>query len=250
MKKKLNLLLITMMAGMLLLSGCRPSDEKLSEVETARNIMLEAKENARETYLDITDSSMQNTLDELDKKASEIEEMEFTKYSNKKIDEILPQITELTENYQSLQSGFETTLKTETEEKAEAEKATGVEAYLINKTGMNLTEVVLHDVTTDTYTDNLLGEGVILESGYTLMGVVLEINKDSSEWEFVVKNENNTSYTLSSDSFNDVDENGVSVTLKYNSDSQSGSAMIGNYSALESIDETTEDSSSEVSSQE
>ncbi len=249
MKKKITLLTIAVMVGMLLLTGCRPSDEKLSEAETARSLMIEAKESAREKYLDITDSSMQKSLDELDEKAAEIEAIDFNKYSDKKIDEILPTIIEITTEYQNLQSGFETTLETETKEKEEAAKAIGVGSYLINKTGMNLIEVVLHDITADTYSDNLLGDGVTLEAGYVLMGVVLDINKDSSEWEFIVKNDSNTSFNLSSDSFAGVSEEGISIVLKYDAGSQNGAATIGNYSALEPMEETTSESSTESSSE-
>ncbi len=250
MKKNFTLLTIITVVGILLLTGCRPSDEKLSEVETAKSLMLEAQKSAKETYLDITDSSMEATLNELDEKAAEIEAIDFTKYSDKKIDEILPTITEITTEYQDLQSGFKTTYEAEQQDREEAAKTVELGAYLVNKTGMRLMEVTLHDVTNNTYSDNLLGDGVTLEAGYILMGVVLDINSDSSEWEFIVKNDSNTSYTLSCDSLKGASEQGVSVTLKYDSNSQSGSAVVGNYAALESVDETTSESSSEASSKE
>ncbi len=250
MKRKITLLAITMMVGMLLLTGCRPSDEKLSEVETAMGLLLEAQGSAKEVYLDITDDSMQQTLDELDKKVAELEQIDFTKYSDKKIDEILPTITELTSQYQSLQSGFETVLDTETKEKEEAARITGLGAYLINNTGMNLIEVVLHDITQDTYSENLLGDGVTLESGYILMGVVLDVDNNSSEWEFVIKNDNNTSYTLSCDSLEGADKDGISITLKYDSNAQTGSVVIGGYSVDEaSTEESVENAASEAASE-
>ena len=231
MKKKITVFTLVL-SMMLALCACKPSDEKLSEAETARGVLLEAKESAEATYLDITDSSKKSELEELSKEVAEIEALDFTKMSDKKIDGVLPKITELTQEYQSLNSEFDETLAAETKKKAEKDKYSNVGAYLVNKTGMNLTEVVLHDLSEDTYTDNLLGDGVVLEAGYTLMGVVLDINKSSADWEFIVKNDNNTSYTLACDSLAGADEAGISITLKYSDSDKTGSASLGSYTVL------------------
>ena len=50
-RKKILLPIITA-ALMLALTACGPSDEKLSEAETARSLLVEAKNSAEETYLD------------------------------------------------------------------------------------------------------------------------------------------------------------------------------------------------------
>ena len=101
MKKK-TVTTIIMTALMAVLVACGPSDEKLSEAENARNILVQAKEAAYESYLDITDSSKKARLEELEKQVEEIEKVDFTKLNDKKIDELLPTITALTEEYQSL----------------------------------------------------------------------------------------------------------------------------------------------------
>ena len=103
MKKK-TVTTIIMTALMAVLVACGPSDEKLSEAENARNILVQAKEAAYESYLDITDSSKKARLEELEKQVEEIEKVDFTKLNDKKIDELLPTITALTEEYQSLQT--------------------------------------------------------------------------------------------------------------------------------------------------
>ena len=102
MKNTRKTILIMITAMILLLVGCRPSDEKLAEAEEARNLLLQVKQTAEDTYLDISDTSLRSSLDELAGKEAEIEQIDFTTLSDKKIDEILPTITELTNSYQNL----------------------------------------------------------------------------------------------------------------------------------------------------
>ena len=85
-----------------LLVACGPSDEKLSEAEEARNILVQAKQTAEDTYLDVSDTSQRSILDELAVKEAEIEQIDFKKLNDKKIDEILPGIAGLTESYQNV----------------------------------------------------------------------------------------------------------------------------------------------------
>ena len=141
-RKKILLPIITA-ALMLALTACGPSDEKLSEAETARSLLVEAKNSAEETYLDISDESLRSALDELAEKEAGIEALEFKKMNDKKIDEVLPEIKELTDSYQDLLGSLSDTLKSETEVKEEKEKHTELTVYFVNKTGLNLTEIVL-----------------------------------------------------------------------------------------------------------
>ncbi|SFQ22064.1 hypothetical protein SAMN04487928_12450 [Butyrivibrio proteoclasticus] len=251
MKKKIGIIGTIIIMSAALLAGCGPTDEKVMELETALGLMMEAKESAEETYLDITDSSMEEVLKELDEKAQKYEDIDHKKYNDTKIDTAIEEINGITAQYQSLKSGFESVLQKETEEKKEAEKHRDVQCYLINKTGMNLVSVVLHDKTTDTYSENLLGDNVTLNSGYTLMGVVLDLTKASTEYEFVVTNDNNTDFSLPCDDLASLKINETSVTLKYDSEKKTGSASLfisdsGN--ATSGDTETENETSSKASS--
>ena len=226
MKKNFYIIIATFILSASLLAGCGATDEKILELETAVGLMMEAKESAEEIYLDITDSSMEQKLQELDEKAKEYEELDYKKFTDSKIDEMILEVNEITAEYQSLQQNFAQTLEQETSEKAEAEKHMSVQCYLINKTGMNLVSVVLHDITEDTCSDNLLGGNVTLDAGYTLMGVVLDVTKASSEFEFVITNDNNTEFTLSCDDLSSLKIDSTSITLRYDSESKTGSASL------------------------
>lgn len=237
-KRKFIPLIAALMA--VLLVACGPSDEKLAEAEEARNLLAQAKQTAEDTYLDVSDTSQRSILDSLSEKEAEIEQLDFTKMNDKKIDEILPSIAELTESYQNIGKELSGVLTSETQIKEEKAKHKGLEVYFINKTGMNLSKILLHDISANTYSDNFIGDGVVLQNGYTLMGVSLDIYSDSSEWEFVITDDAGTEYNLSCESLKGEDLEGASVVLSYDSATATGEATLGGYFPQPEPTETTE----------
>ena len=242
MKKSKILKSIMMVTLGLCLVACGPSAGKLSEAEEARDLLLKTKQDTENTYLDITDSSNKEKLDELSAKAAEIEAMDFKKLNDKKLEEILPTINEVTGQYQSMRTDMTSILAKENSQRAEKGKHVQRDVYFINRTGMNLTSVVLHDLTKDSYGDNYLGDGVTLVDGYTLMGVTLDVYSDSSEWEFIITDEGGTEHALTCGSIKDLDPNGVTIVLEYDSGAKEGTADFPTKEELEeeSADETDE----------
>lgn len=212
-----------------LLVACGPSDEKLSEAEEARNVLVQAKQTAEDTYLDVSDTSQRIALDELADKEAEIEQIDFNKLNDKKIDEILPGIAELTESYQNIGKELSNILTDETKVREEKAKHKGLDTYFINKTGMNLSKIVLHDISADTFSDNYIGDGVVLADGYTLMGVSLDVYADSSEWEFVITDDVDNEYILSCESLKGQTIDGASLVLSYDPATGTGEATLGGY---------------------
>ncbi len=207
----------------LMLMACGTSELKIKEVEEARNLMIQAKQAAELTYLDITDPTNGSALVELAEKEAEIEAVDLKKLKEDELDALLPQITELTEQYQSLGKEMSDVLTQETERKEEKAKHSWRDVYFINKTGLNLTKIVLHDLTTGSYSDNYIGEGVTLLDGYTLMGVSLDLYEGSSEWEFVVTDEGGTDHVLNCEDLSQLKESGTSLYLNYDPKTNEGS---------------------------
>lgn len=228
MKKK-RVVLLSVLVMALMLVGCKPSEEKLTEAENARSQLVQAREKAEETYLDIADTSLRPELDALGVKVAEIEAIDFTKMSDKKIDGVLPTITELTDSYGTVQSKLDGTYNQESAASAEQAKNIQINAYIINKMGFDVKSIILHDITTDTYSGNLIGDENTLGSGYTLMGVKLEINTDSEAWEFIVRNTTDTSFTLPCDSLKEADPSGISLSFEYDNETQTGAVNFGGY---------------------
>ena len=226
-RKRIIPIIAAMMA--VLLVACGPSDEKLAEAEEARGLLLQARQTAEDTYLDVSDTSLRANLDDLAEKAAEYEQLDFNKMNDKKIDEVLPGIAELTESYQNLGKELSTVLTNETGIKEEKAKHSSLDTYIINKTGLNLAKIQLHDITANTFSDNYIGYDVIFGDGYTLMGVSLDIYSDSSEWEFVATDEVGNEYTFTCESLKGQSLDGASIVLTYDSKEGIGEAKFGGY---------------------
>ena len=84
MKKKNGILSLVIIGLVVILTACGPSEEKLKELETAKKQMLEIKDSAEEAYLDITDSSMENKIQELDAEVADILALDLKKFSDSK----------------------------------------------------------------------------------------------------------------------------------------------------------------------
>ena len=61
------------------------------------------------------------------------------------------------------------------------------------------------------------------------MGVDLEINNESTEWEMLLKDEDGNTYAVPCGDFKQVSPEGICITLKYDSGAGTGSADLENY---------------------
>ena len=130
MKKKLVVLLALVMS--ISLAGCKPSAEKLSEIEGYRTQLQEKRTEAEERYLDIADTSLRPELDALGVKAAEVDNIDFSKLSNKKIDATSPEILLLLGQYDDILAKLNGTYQEESAVNTELAKNVEINAYIIN----------------------------------------------------------------------------------------------------------------------
>ena len=140
MKKKVALIVSIIM--MFALVGCKPSAEKLSEIEGYVGQLRECQAAAEEKYLDIADTSLRPELDALGVQAAAIYEVDFSKLSNKKIDEKIPEVELLLGQYDDIQKRLDGTYQEETATNAELAKNQQIDAYIINKTGFGIKSII------------------------------------------------------------------------------------------------------------
>ena len=145
MKKRIIPYIFIMMLFMLV--GCKPSQEKLSEAQGYVNQLREYQAAAEEKYLDIADTSLRPELDALGVQAAEVYDIDFASLSNKKIDEKLPEIKLLIGAYDDITKKLDGTYQEETAAGEELAKNLQIDAYIINKTGFDISSIILRDVT-------------------------------------------------------------------------------------------------------
>nr|WP_297703393.1 hypothetical protein [uncultured Butyrivibrio sp.] len=223
-----KIVLITSMLMAVLLMGCKPSAEKISQAQGVRDQLVEVRSKAEETYLDIADTSLRPELDSLGVQVAEFADTDFSEVSSKKIDEEITKMTELVGQYEEVQSKLDGTYSEEASVKQEEARHLKINTYIINKMGFDLSSIKLYDMNTDTYSENYLVNGEILSNGYTLMGIVMEVNADSTDWVFVVKSTTDTEYTIPLGDLRELTD-GASLTFEYDNESSIASVSTGGY---------------------
>ena len=223
-----KIVLITSMLMAVLLMGCKPSAEKISQAQGVRDQLVEVRSKAEETYLDIADTSLRPELDSLGVQVAEFADTDFSEVSSKKIDEEITKMTELVGQYEEVQSKLDGTYSEETSVKQEEARHLKINTYIINKMGFDLSSIKLYDMNTDTYSENYLVNGEILSNGYTLMGIVMEVNADSTDWVFVVKSTTDTEYTIPLGDLRELTD-GAALTFEYDNESSIASVSTGGY---------------------
>ena len=223
-----KIVLITSMLMAVLLMGCKPSAEKISQAQGVRDQLVEVRSKAEETYLDIADTSLRPELDSLGVQVAEFADTDFSEVSSKKIDEEITKMTELIGQYEEVQSKLDGTYSEEASVKQEEARHLKINTYIINKMGFDLSSIKLYDMNTDTYSENYLVNGEILSNGYTLMGIVMEVNADSTDWVFVVKSTTDTEYTIPLGDLRELTD-GAALTFEYDNESSIASVSTGGY---------------------
>ncbi len=223
-----KIVLITSMLMAVLLMGCKPSAEKISQAQGVRDQLVEVRSKAEETYLDIADTSLRPELDSLGVQVAEFADTDFSEVSSKKIDEEITKMTELVGQYEEVQSKLDGTYSEEASVKQEEARHLKINTYIINKMGFDLSSIKLYDMNTDTYSENYLVNGEILSNGYTLMGIVMEVNADSTDWVFVVKSTTDTEYTIPLGDLRELTD-GAALTFEYDNESSIASVSTGGY---------------------
>lgn len=198
MKKRIYLLVIAAMT-MVMLVGCKASEEKLAEVNNEIQEIEELKTQAEEVYGNITDSSMRSDLDALNSEEEEAVSADYSKKSDKKIDaEVLPLLEELKTSYTDILGQLNEVYEQETELKEEAQSYVDIQAYIVNNSGLDITSIVIKDNTKETESSNIIGENATLSAGQSLIGAVLYIYTPSTDRVLVITDSagNNYNYDI------------------------------------------------------
>ena len=244
--KKICMLLLTSMMT-ISLTACGPSEEKLSEAQVALQAMDNARSIAQDTYGDLIDSSYGEQLESLVSASESFDELEYEKMNDKKIDEVLPSINELTSNFEALESSL---LEIAEKEKEEAElegRYIEVQGFIVNKTGQTITSIILRDEAEGTESSNLIIDGVELGSGETLMGIVFEVYVPTDKWNIIITTAEGNSYTAELEGLDE--ESLFGMTFEGLSEDGSFTATLTEYTKEESsVEESAADAASSVSS--
>ena len=244
MKRKRWVCAVLLILSTAFLVACGPSKEKMAQLQQACDLLYGARQEAEESYGELTDDTLGTDISSLAKQADRIKTTNFHKMNDEEADAMLPEITALTTSYGTLQAKIDQEAKKEKDAAEAARGVTEVPAWITNETGQTLKALLLTDKSAGAKED-LLVQGQSLAPGQTLMGVVITVQKTSSAWSLTATTD--TGETLSFDQldFTEAGTDGISLILKKTD--KGNSAVIGKYTANQK-DATAGQSSSESGS--
>ncbi|MCR5100957.1 MAG: hypothetical protein K6B41_06330 [Butyrivibrio sp.] len=215
MKKKISVYIMVMLSVMLI-TACGASEEKLEELSAKQEEAANLKTQAEELYGSITDSSYREGLDDINAREEEFNAQDYTKKSDKKIDEeVLPVIDEIIEEYTSVNSEMAEVKAKEDQERAEADNYVYVSCIITNNVGSDISSIVLKDEDKVYESSNYIKEEQVLATGQMMTGIVLEIYKPSTNRSLVVTLSDGTvvEYSLSDFDADNYSEKCAVITL-------------------------------------
>jgi cell shape-determining protein MreC len=185
MKKNITTAICALIAA-IMLSACGLSEENKNLVNEALSNLTIEKESSEKLYGELTDESFSDELNELSAQYQEFSELDVSKIKNKKCEEMLGNINALTDSYKTLYDEMNAELSKEQAETAENEKHIEILSNIINKSGSELSSIIIRDNSQGTDSENLLLGGQTLKSGTILAGAVLPVYVDSTDFALII----------------------------------------------------------------
>lgn len=193
----------------MMLAACGPSDEKVQEAQQKYAELTEIHNQVVEAHKNVTDDSLDESLAELRKQITAVENYNLTEMKDEEID-ILIQIMD------TLIGSYEDFLTTLNDIKGEEDAAVliPISVTIANQTGFSFTELKLYeDGDVGMHEDVLAGLGDFA-AGETLTGLVVQRDADNTPWVLELKDANSVAYELYLP-VEEYDEEGVKLSLCY-----------------------------------
>ncbi|WP_408069705.1 hypothetical protein [Butyrivibrio sp. JL13D10] len=224
---KKNIITITIISALLLTASCRASNENIEKATSVRDSLTQQKELAEDTNGKLTGTSYEDELSELQTQYNLYTGTDFNKLNDKEIQEIIPDMDELSASYTALLDEMNKELSSEDAATLEASKNIEIVCYIANNSGLELSSIILRDNSLGTDSPSFLAEGQTLPSGRILAGVTFPVNTDSASRSIIVTDTqgNEHEYPITIDDPTAVSENGISITLS----APENGAEVGSY---------------------
>ncbi len=176
MKKFIQILVIALFA--VVMTGCGgPSKEKIEEVQSVYNQLVERHNEVIEVYADVHDASLSQQLDEMADKINSIGQQDVKDLSDVQIDEI---ITELQENiavYDDILSSIDQITVEEVTDDSHS-----VSVTIKNNTGISIAGLYLYQASQEDKGKNLAEDIIELGAYETLSILNIYLTEEDTVW--------------------------------------------------------------------
>ena len=212
--RKLFITFVISILFCLTLTACGgPSDEKIVQAQEAYTHLVEVHNQAVEAHKNISDNSLDDELVALSEKVAKIEELNLSEMEDADIDALIESMDSILSSYQEYLQIIE-----DIKGQEEAAVLVSIPLTLMNGTEQTIQKLFLFEKNDTSSKSDVLEGTAGFGPGQSLTGLVMLRDVSDTPWILEMENSNGATYEIEL-SVKDYDENGVSMTLTYDSGS-------------------------------
>ena len=212
--RKLFITFVISILFCLTLTACGgPSDEKIVQAQEAYTHLVEVHNQAVEAHKNISDNSLDDELVALSEKVAKIEELNLSEMEDADIDALIESMDSILSSYQEYLQIIE-----DIKGQEEAAVLVSIPLTLMNGTEQTIQKLFLYEKNDTSSKSDVLEGTAGFGPGQSLTGLVMLRDVSDTPWILEMENSNGATYEIEL-SVKDYDENGVSMTLTYDSGS-------------------------------
>ncbi len=222
----------------MLLTACGLSEENKTLIKDNQIAISDAKKEAETIYGSLTDETYSTDIEELSNKSKEFEEIDIDSLKDDDVEWLVAEMTALKDSYDTLLEKLNAEYEKEKAATEDAEKYKEILCYIENKSGFELSSIIISDTTRKEDSGNILADGETLPTDRILAGVAVTIHEDSTERMLTATDTSGTEYTynLSLTDIPSLIESGMSIQIL----APESGLRVGAYTTEEISDEDIE----------
>ncbi len=196
----------------ILLAGCGPSEEKITQAQALYAQIADLHNQVVEAHKGIADDSLDQNLVALGKKVEQIGQYDLNKFKDEQIDLLM-------ESMRSIMDSYEEYLETINQIKAQETAAvlTSIPVTLSNNTEFTFQTLQLYSINDPSQNANVLEDTSGFAPGQTITGLVIYRDVSSTPWNLVLQSADGASHEFELN-VKGYSESGVTLTLTYDSE--------------------------------
>ncbi len=196
----------------ILLAGCGPSEEKITQAQALYAQLADLHNQVVEAHKGIADDSLDQNLVALGKKVEQIGQYDLSEFKDEQIDLLM-------ESMRSIIDSYEEYLETINQIKAQETAAvlTSIPVTLSNNTEFTFQTLQLYSINDPSQNANVLEDTSGFAPGQTITGLVIYRDVSSTPWNLVLQSADGASHEFELN-VKGYSESGVTLTLTYDSE--------------------------------
>ena len=192
-----------------LAAACGPSDEKVDEAQQKYSQLVQMHNQVVEAHKNVEDNSLDESLAQLQEKASEAESYNLAEMKDEEIDILIGTMDDLIQSYEEYLE-----ILSDIKGKEEAAVLIPISVTVTNNTDLSFSTLKLYEKGDHDVHADVLEDMEHFAPGQTLVGLMVLRDVDNTPWMLVLEEAGGTEYELELP-VEEYEEEGISLALTY-----------------------------------